>query len=228
MRGSASFLKTLIARSTFLFGAAVLLPVCTLSLEAKADNAYRWKDSSGRVFYGSRPPKNARSSARIETPRLSRYSADKVLRRLGKEVPTKPRARMASSNDSSGATSAGGGQGASATYEAAQLEFGKVLVGRDADQSILSCDVRVKNAGTTKATDVSVAFEFSDGSLVPGVGPLEIEAGEEAAYVVPSELTPLKLRLAEDQIDKMLQEPRVVVHGLASQAPESSQESATE
>ena len=176
---------------------------------AGADNAYSWKDSSGRVVFGSRPPRNARGLKKLNTPTLSRYSSDKVLKRLGHTPEKSPwkntRARMDKKS------SAPKPHEENLSFIAAELEHGEVSVQSDEKARITSCVVRVKNIGTNEARDISVAFEFADGSLVPGVGPGTLSANSEGEYSLPQELLPLKLKTNQEA--ELIAAPLVRVHG---------------
>lgn len=178
-------------------GAFLLL----LPAKAAADDSYSWRDANGRLVYGSTPPPQASSVTKLNTKGISRYSSDRLLKRLGWEkketksdVPERPVKRRP------------------ASAQAAQLEAEQPQIALNEKKEITGCKVAVRNTGEKAASEISVAFEFADGTLVPGVGPDDIAAGQSGDYQVPEELLPIELHLQNETAEAPL--PRVILHGM--------------
>jgi len=73
---SANISKSLLFKSTFLIF-FIFLPQNVLA------DAYSWIDNEGNKVFGTKPPANAQNVEAFKTKKLSRYSSDKVLKRLG-------------------------------------------------------------------------------------------------------------------------------------------------
>lgn len=167
---------------------------------------YSWTDSSGNTVYGTTPPKAATDVKQFKTKNLSRYSSNKVLERLGWRASLKKPKPVAdeSENFNSALKLPVVGSETSSSTIPAQLEHGAISLGfadtglsRDVSSSVTKCEVTVSNLGAKLATDVNVAFEFDDGSLIPATGPAQIASGKTETYVVPDGLLPLEIILPE-------------------------------
>ena len=182
-----------------LFVVAWLIALPSVSV---AQDSYQWTDRNGRVFYGSTPPKNAVSVTRLQTKALSRYSSDKMLHRLGWKNQSTTKA-----SDST--------KKSVAPVHPAKLTAGEVKLDISPEGKVSSCTVPVQNSGESSANEISIAFDFPDGTLVPGVGPNTIAPNSSADYSIPSELLPLPLHLDKTSDEqKANPTPKVVVHGV--------------
>jgi hypothetical protein len=189
--------------SLVLFGSALLF----FPGSSSADGFYRWLDKGGRTVYGSKPPAGARDVKLLHGKPLSRYSSDKMLNRLGwKDQHNKQK---------SGSKSASGGKSnpeLPVTAQPAKLEHETPQVSYDESGSVSACQVKVNNSGKLPAQEVSTAFEFSDGTLIPALGPETIEAESSAVYTIPEELLPLRIARKGEKMGEP-EPPRVIVHG---------------
>lgn len=172
----------------FLFSTAiVLLTVFSLLNPSAAEDAYSWKDKSGRTIYGSKPPKGATGVTGLKTNSLSRYSSDKVLKRLGWSEDSS-RAKL--SSDEQAEVEIPIESTEVEPLSPAELKSLSPRIERNEAGDILSCEVDVENSGGLSANSVSVSFSFPDGTLIPGIGPEEIAPNSKASYKVPDELLP--------------------------------------
>ena len=170
---------------------------------ASADDSYRWLDQNGRIFFGSNPPKDALEVTKLPNKALSRYSSDRVLKRLG--GPAKPAKTPIPEMSPKKPIRA---------LQSAQLEQGELRVDMNEAGQVISCAVAVRNTGASEAKEVSIAFDFPDGTLIPGVGPETIAGNSAADYAVPKELLPLSLKgAAQEGKDTSPPSPRVIIHG---------------
>jgi hypothetical protein len=167
-----------------------------------AEDSYSWVDRNGHVFYGSTPPKDAQSVKKVPTKYLSRYSSDKMLKRLGWNTSKTSHSGKDEKKNSPPALPA-------------TLEQGDLRIEFNEQQQVTSCTVPIRNTGTGNAAEISVAFDFSDGTLVPGVGPDSIAANSAADYSIPRELLPLTLHLESGkEQDQNAIMPKVIMHGV--------------
>ena len=194
--------------SIALFSTETLAPI----QPARAEDVFSWTDASGRKVFGSKPPASANRVAPVKKITLGRYSSDKVLRSLGKSPGAS--SRKASAGGTNPQPSAGVDERTS--FDSVALESGEVQIKRDEQQRVTECVVAIKNSTALDAGDVSVAFEFPEGTLVPAVGPSKVAANSEQLFTLPKELIPLKLKLNGAPPEKAAQPPRVIVHGFAS------------
>lgn len=185
---------------------SLLFILClTLSFSSSAQDAYKWTDKSGRVIYGNKSPKEGNATS-IKTRELSKYSSTGVLKHMGSSVPEKTTPDGTYSSKGSKATSepksiAGAGE--------LILETEEVAVTKDDEGHFTSVKVKVINPNDKDALDVSVAFKFSDGQLVPAEGPFEVPSKESAEYKIPDELLPVELKAGSP--DEL---PKAITHGL--------------
>ncbi len=173
-----------------------------LPSSAAADNgSYSWVDRRGHIIYGTKPPDGAAEVKKLNTRALSRYSSEKVLTRLGWKAHAK----------------ANSGQGKAETLPIdsapADLQGEGVSVKYNEQHQVIACSVQVKNAGAIPAREISVAFEFADGTLVPGVGPDGIDPDAMFEYKVPDELLPLTIKQKKNESPEADESPRVIIHG---------------
>lgn len=185
---------------------AILLTFGVLS-DLSAQDAYKWKDSSGRVIYGNKAPKSAPQVEGITTRELSTYSSSKALSRMGTEEVKKSMPegsyKSVGSKDSGDVTKNIGGAGE------LSLETKDVEVLKNDEGFITSVKVKVVNPNERDALDVSVAFKFADGQLIPAEGPFELPAKGEGEYKIPAELLPVQLKAGtKDEL------PTAITHGL--------------
>ena len=92
---------------------------------------------------------------------------------------------------------------------APELIQGPVSIKFDEHKRITDCRVGVQNNSNIPAQGVIVSFEFSDGTLIPGVGPASLSSGEEGTYLVPDELLPIVIKNLEN--DSNPTKPQVTI-----------------
>jgi hypothetical protein len=177
-------------------------------------DAYSWIDKNGNRVYGTKPPKGAGSVSTLKTRTLSRYSSTKVLQRMGHNesaVAASNSGSTPSGGENSGSPAQSSSGATDISFVAAELkaESPKIIV--NDDKKIIACTVTVANLNEFTAGEISVAFEFEDGSLIPAVGPSELLSKNSADYAIPEDFLPLKLEA--DAPDPKAQPPKVIVHG---------------
>jgi hypothetical protein len=177
----------------------VVLPIhFLLPTPCYAEDAFSWKDAAGRTVYGSKPPKGSQSVKGLKTKALSRYSSDKVLRHLGWSEKQKVNSEGLSESEID-LSSEQSPTDPVPSFEPAELQAAAAHVELSETGDIVNCSVEVSNIGTREAIDVSIAFEFADGTLTPGIGPDRISANASAKYAIPPELLPFSVRSDLDQ-----------------------------
>ncbi len=169
---------------------ALLALVFLFVSPCSAEDAYSWKDKSGRTVYGSKPPKGAQGVSSLKTNSLSRYSSDKVLKRLGWSEEANRAKLNAEAENTDSELAIPDEEPEVAPLSPAELKASSPNVQRNDTGDILGCSVEVRNEGGLSANSVSVSFSFPDGTLVPGVGPEEIAPNSKASYKIPDELLP--------------------------------------
>ncbi len=200
-------------RSGCLVGLFSGVFVLALITTAVAEPAYSWVGADGRTYFGSKPAKNAKSVKKLNTKPLSRYSTDKMLKRLGWDEQRRE-AQGAVRNE------AGTQLGSLGTPEpevsdadaTTELEHDEVQISTTAEGAIASCSVSIKNNSATPYSGISVAFELIDGTLVPGEGPDSLGASASAEYVMPADLLPLTLEPAKDRGEADPLVSKVLIH----------------
>lgn len=189
---------------------------------ADAENAYRWVDAQGRVFYGSKPPPAAKGVESVKAKSFSKYSSSKVLKAYsGKSGSASPvgdtpaaRARMRDSVKDDGVSEATLIDPTNFDLPTpAQLDHSPVSIERDPKNRVTECAVNVKNFGAEKASAIKVTFEFSDGTLIQTDGPRELRPGADATFSVPANLLPITLRstkTSDPELAKLGSTPKVL------------------
>lgn len=173
---------------------------------ATAADAYSWINDEGKRVYGTKPPKNAESISGLKTRTLSRYSSSTVLQRTqrstenGKNTDSPQQESKKLSADSSKNDWG---------FIAAELSHDTPRIDHSKEGEVTSAKVWVENPHEFITVDVSVAFDFSNETLIPAIGPSEIPAKSTAEYSVPDELLPIKLT-GTARSDDMVE---VIVHG---------------
>jgi len=164
---------------------------------AFGQEVYSWRDNWGRVHYGSNPPANAQNKQKLSGV-VSRYSSDKLLKT--RRSPSSTYAATTSKKSASRAAMktdiAIDGPGNAALYKS---DF---TFKQDQENKVIQCQVTLKNAGDGAADNLYVAFNFSDGSLIPAVGPQSIAANSEAVYSLPAEMLPLPIASSQEDTNK--------------------------
>jgi hypothetical protein len=191
------------------------------SLPLYAQDSYKWVDPSGSVVYGSKPPANARLVTKFKTRELSTYSSNKVLKRADggeveleqlhvqseeegevfeeKKAKAKPPVKNFRTISSDSSTS---------------LVSGKPDLQVDAIGRVVHCSVIIKNESGIGKHDVSIAFKFFDGTLVPASGAFTISPDGEEKYSIPDTLLPLSLSVGDlPKDEEALPLPEVIIHG---------------
>ncbi len=210
----------------------VLAVVLLVTPVAWAETAVKWQDSSGRVFYGSNPPSSAKNVQKVPGKSFSRYSSERLLKPYRGRLATTKAAPVVRETDlpdplpppSEGAQTEPAipvqetqtPADTSAPEFAQPLKQGKLVLERNDEGEITKCQVMVANTAQSSAKNVSVAFEFEDGSYIPALGADSIAAGAEASYAVPSELLPLDIKFSRNLNGKQPTEllPKVIIDGL--------------
>ena len=159
---------------------------------------YTWKDSSGRIFFGSKPPKNALDVKKVSAPPISRYSSDKVISGFGvknKKSISDARASLGlkglepiveKSIKSAKDNIKLKGKPPHLKYEEPKLTLNDL-------SEVTACDVSIKNQGKSEATDIVVQLTFPDGTFISAQGPEKLKAEEKATYSLPANSVPLRL-----------------------------------
>lgn len=195
----------------------LIFSIITFSLPSLAiAEAYSWTDGAGRTIYGTNPPKSAHNLKNLSTRGLSKYSSAKVIDRLGwrgslstqPRLTTKPILNTEVVDTEIGVIKEGDlpaidnlpledlqDEKEQQQVTPAKITYDKLKVTLDEVNSkmVTRCKIEVTNSGGKTANDIAVAFEFRDGTLVPGVGPASLEPGKSAIYKIAPDLTPLKL-----------------------------------
>lgn len=205
-----------------LLSCVALFFVLATAAPAFSDGAYRWTDKNGTVFYGSKPPKDAKAVERIKGGSFSRYSGSKVLAAYNRSASTASASTVKESDliapqvkrlpvDEPNARGRIGGEDpkeTSAVQSPAQLRQGTLELLRDKKNRITKCAVHVENTGGEPAHDVVVAFHFEDGTLIPAVGPEIVGGKDEGIYAVPEDQLPITVKTSRA---KAAQNPIVVI-----------------
>ena len=170
----------------------------------RADSAYQWTDEQGRVFFGSKPPKNATGVAPVKANNYSRYKPSPALTKMRKEsrarlgnvketdlvVPPKDSFDLKSESPTS--------------QTALELSVETPVVKVGSQQEIQSCVVTVKNQTPVDVQGIQVSFEFPDGTLIPAAGPARLNTGQASLYIVGTEQLPLKLQAGSGTTPKVI------------------------
>ena len=175
-------------------------------MPSNAQDAYKWTDKSGRVIYGNKSPKEGNATS-FKTRELSKYSSTSVLKHMGSDLPKKTMPE--GSYTSKGSKAAGDSKSIGGAGELI-LDTEEVVVTKNEEGQFTSVKVRVINSSDKDALDVSVAFKFSDGQLVPAEGPFEVPAKDSAEYKIPDELLPVELKGGSSS-----ESPKAITHGLS-------------
>lgn len=190
---------------SFILLVLSLAYICHPSAAAAAD-AYSWINDKGKRVYGTKPPKNAESISGLKTRRLSRYSSTTVLQRTQQSTGNK---KDAESPQQESETLSSGSSENDWGFIAAELSHDTPRIVRSTQGDVTSAKVWVENPHEFATSEVSVAFDFSNGTLIPAIGPSKIPAKSTAEYSVPDELLPIKLTgtlVSDDKVE-------VIVHG---------------
>lgn len=184
----------------------ILLALIFCPFLANAQSSYRWLDNEGHIVYGTNPPDTAKNVHSIKTRGLSRYSSDSMLQKMGWK--NKLSNKIATNKQS---------VKSKVSNVAATLEEGEMKFELNEQKQITLCQVIVINKSTDKeAKEVSIAFEFIDGTLIPAIGPNSIPPNSSAEYNIPQELLPLNLKNKLGQIDdnsKGIPKPHTIIYG---------------
>ena len=209
-----------------------------------AQEAYKWKDSQGRVVYGTKPPSSIKDPDKIESiklRKLSTYSENRVLKHLGKEPLEKVKtpefniSKKVENGDKSSKslidqTSRDKGSVSKTRTNVTRTNVSEVMlksevpvISKNDKGLITACKVEIVNITDKQAFEISVAFEFPDGTLIPATGPFELDAGAKAEFFIPNELLPIEEKLGTDLGDASTGEsqknqalPKVIIHSLGS------------
>ena len=184
------------------------LLLCSASV-CQAD-AYSWIDKDGKLIYGSQKPKGVKYKS-LKTRKLSRYSSSRVLKRVGhrdaQSNQSSARSKLASSSPS-GSTTESSTSDNNWSFVAAELSNEIPNISYNSQGEVKDCRVFVNNENDYLAAEVSVAFEFADGSLIPAIGPGEIAANSSAEFLISEDFLPLAISSASSE-----SKPKVILHG---------------
>jgi hypothetical protein len=191
---------------------------------AVAEPAFSWVGQDGRTYFGSQPAKNAKSIKKLDTKPLSRYSTDKMLKRLGWDEERMEAQKAAEREAASASLDADKGLDNNGESEAElgttiELQHEDVQISTNETGEITACSVKVNNNTKNSFSGISVAFELVDGTLVPGEGPDSLAATSSAEYVMPADLLPLSLESAKDTETSTSPVSKVLIHATPSKNP---------
>ncbi len=198
-----------------------VLLFCSASV-VDAQESYKWKDADGKTVYGSKPPANAKGVERFSTRKLSKYSSNQVLKRAEgtKEdqhvnvVERKSEKGEIFQDKRIGSPVGGNKTRSIVSGQLLHLKPATAVLTLNQLGEITSCEVEVFNEGEVPAQDVSVAFEFFEGTLIPGTGSFVIAPGTKEKYSVPDTLLPLYFSVGDlPEEEAAVPSPRVIVHG---------------
>lgn len=159
----------------------VIAPLLLTTSVSSAQNSYKWTDEQGRVFYGTKPPANAKKVDAVKGGYVSRYSSKKVIDSFGYKTAAEAEAAQIKESP--------------LPLDGAFLEPGKTdLEYNKGSNDVVRCKVQVRNLGESEATGISASFLFPEGSLVPAVGPVTLAAKSESFYQIAKEQLPVKLK----------------------------------
>jgi hypothetical protein len=222
--------KKVLKFSFYFFLLSLLAIAIPYSAQTCLAQTYSWTDATGKTIYGTKPPKAATEVKKFNTKNLSRYSSKKVLQRLGWRASLKNPENLNSqvkkqSSEQAFDSALKSENETPSNSTPANLEHGPISLGfaeggpsHDTSTTIDKCEVTVSNLGSRKASEVNVAFEFEDGTLIPATGPDSIEAGKTEKYFVPDGLLPLEIVLPEtdEEAENSAIMPKVFLHGIQS------------
>ena len=197
---------------TTILPAIFSLLLCSGSI-CHAD-AYSWVDKDGKLIYGSQKPKGVKYKS-LKTRKLSRYSSSRVLKRVGhkdaqqrsQQASQQSSARSKLSSNTSTTTASDSGDN-NWSFVAAELSHETPDITYNSQNEVKDCRVFVNNENDYLAAEVSVAFEFADGSLIPAIGPGELAANSSAEFLISEEFLPLAVGNASSE-----SKPKVILHG---------------
>lgn len=189
-----------------------LVPLITAS--PVAADAYSWVDNNGHTIYGTKPPKGAHSVSTLKTRKLSKYSSSRVLERIvhkEKNISSTKNKDKTNTRGRLSTKSQTDSKNTQWSFVAAELNAEKPELQLNSSGEVKDCRVFINNQNDFIAADVSVAFEFEDGALIPAVGPSEIAANSSAEFLIPDEFLPLIIE-SKDK-GKQTAAPQVISHG---------------
>lgn len=185
-----------------VFRILVAFSLClSLGVSAASAESYSWTDKEGNKFYGSNPPRGARNVEKLKGAAFSKYSASKALAPYEKQlsrarmVPEKVEPKIADDM--------------APPLAAPSLEQGKIALDLSPDNKVASCVVDIKNSGDAEATNVTVSFEFVDGTIIQASGPEKISGGSNAEFKVPQKQLPVTIALEEGAVT--VPEPSIII-----------------
>ncbi len=186
-----------------------------------AQNSYSWIEPDGNKVYGTNPPQNARNIKNLKTRELSKYSSKKLLDKISARASLKSSPELKLNEDISflpiledptiklnpkNILSKEKFKNKIKKIEKVtniksrepSLENSKLVVILDEKNSkiINNCKVDVTNTGGKIANEITIAFEFRDGTLIAATGPSRLEVGETRTYKMTLDLLPFKLNFA--------------------------------
>ncbi len=202
--------------------------ISCLPSSSSAEDSYKWKDKSGRIVYGNKAPSGAENLDIFKTRGLSKYSATRALKNSGiseEELKRQEELKILSEDNNKDKSEV---KSETKTEQIRNNKSGDI---KNAEEVILTAEeprvtlneerevrevkVLVKNDSPKDAFEVSVAFSFPKGKLIPAKGPFEIASGTSAEFSIPEELLPIP-------IDELIEiegelKPKVILHSLGVQ-----------
>lgn len=173
-----------------------------------AETAYSWVDPSGQIFYGTKPPANAKSIQKVQPKNYSRYSGSKLMRGVTgsnytrgalkrspvteTNITVQPEQTTLDSKQNDAKVNSKKGNLAD-LEQAIRLESSRPAVQTNSKSELTGCRVNVTNKSLIDVGGIQVAFEFADGTLVTTEGPSRLNAKQIGTYSIPSENLPLAL-----------------------------------
>ncbi|MBL7662403.1 DUF4124 domain-containing protein [bacterium] len=195
-----------------LFVVILLITLASSSLsEDRADDLYRWQDSSGQMVFGTKPPANAQKLEKLEKQTITRYSSKKLIQAYQPGPTTEPIVEKdVLLNQNLDPNSETPQEVKKTPLEEqppteisspdeknfdlkATLTPGKTKITHGNQNEITSCKVNVKNNSSIAANKVLVMFEFEDGTTISAAGPEKVSPNEEATYYIPPDKLPVRI-----------------------------------
>ncbi len=207
-----------------LFVLLIFFQILIIS-KAYSEESYKWKDENGITFYGSKPPPNAKEVQKFSTRKISKYSSKSAFGQSSSANSKNEKTSEIVEDTGKGEVYKDSRIGPPVKKPASRSSVRSVssnklklvsktpLLKINKEGEITSCEVSVTNEDDVGANDVSVAFEFFDGTLIPASGAFKIAPGKTETYNIPDTLLPLVFSVGDMPIeDTIVPAPKVIIH----------------
>lgn len=151
----------------------------------RAEQSYQWVDKAGNTVYGSKPPADALEVKEFKTRALSTYSSETAISRMEPEVLEEDFSSDSQDNSAEIIEKSSGMQ------LEKELQPGPVQKTVLSNESEASYSVEIRNRGEKTASNIKVAFRFSDAYIVETNGPTILGPNDVANYTLPRLLVPV-------------------------------------